>query len=112
MNDKDYSNPVGWWCTECETAGSIGMLSLNPMAHTPSCTQFRRLIPIFYPLPIPEPCVIDELPEVVTVVDTYGVCLAEPCASFCQDSDTLFDCRWTELDDYTEISHIHYVVKP
>ena len=60
MNDKDYSNPVGWWCTECGHDVGAGGCYEHSLAVQ---------IPIFEPLPIPEPCVIDEMPDVVTVVD-------------------------------------------
>jgi hypothetical protein len=57
------------------------------------------------PLAVPEPCVIDELPEVVTVFDYLGFVYCDPSATlrghptdFECDRD-VFDittgCRWT-----------------
>ena len=37
-----------------------------------------KKIPVVKPLKVPEPCVIDELPEVVTVVDRWGMVWCHP----------------------------------
>lgn len=49
MTNKDYSKPVGYECVPDDAGG------------------FARSIPIYRPLPIPEPCVIDEVPELFTL---------------------------------------------
>lgn len=61
---KDHSKPVGWTCTECGHSIGAGGCYEHSLANQ---------IPIFEPLLTPEPCVIDELPEVVTVVTRYDI---------------------------------------
>jgi hypothetical protein len=63
----------------------------------------KKKIPVVKPLKVPEPCVIDELPEVVTVVDRFSVV-------YCSSTVTLFDgdecsvlcrsCRYHVPDEF------------
>jgi hypothetical protein len=57
----DYSRPVGWWCPVC------GHTSRN--TH-PRCWARQQIIPVYLPLPTPEPVEVDEVEtgeaEVVT----------------------------------------------
>jgi hypothetical protein len=66
VSDIDYSKPVGWWCAlsgETFANGAEHAIMCDHRAFTlgTSVDLFmlaqRRLIPVFAPLPVPEPCV-------------------------------------------------------
>jgi len=73
VSDIDYSKPVGWWCSTCGiTADYMEKWdSQLPL----SCNKHGVMVPVFTPLPVPEPCVIDDLGEVVTVMPGDGLWL-------------------------------------
>jgi hypothetical protein len=72
----------------------------------------KRKIPVVKPLAAPEPCVIDELPEVVTVVDDIGVIHCGPTATLASRGDRdIFEtssCRW-EIAEWVSANAIRYV---
>lgn len=75
----DYSRPVGWWCPVCGLEQGISWAEANGLAAPPTrCNGYANLyhmpapvIPVYLPLPIPEPVEVDEVEtgeaEVVTV---------------------------------------------
>jgi hypothetical protein len=104
----DYSRPVGWWCPVC---GMTNATSIGPdgrgakrfcimSARTGFC--FRRAIPVYMPLPTPEPVEVDEVEtgeaEVVTTDNSTKVSfLASIDASWTVDRD---GCAWFEAESF------------
>jgi hypothetical protein len=75
MNDLiDYSRPVGWWCCQSGQTYTHGADHANncPESHA-SSNGARPLVPVYLPLPTPEPVEVDEVEtgeaEVVTCTD-------------------------------------------
>lgn len=66
MTEIDYSRPVGWWCAYCEEDG--------PCFRERVCISMGcKKVPVYLPLPTPEPVEVDEVEtgeaEVVTLRD-------------------------------------------
>lgn len=64
----DYSRPVGWWCAYCEEDG--------PCFRERVCISMGcKKVPVYLPLPTPEPVEVDEVEtgeaEVVTLSDSH-----------------------------------------
>lgn len=75
----------------------------------------KKMIPVVKPLKVPEPCVIDELPEVVTVVDGLGVIQCGHTATLAEranhDIFEINSCRWCCISDNMENCHIAAAIR-
>jgi len=88
----DYSRPVGWWCPVCTRVSTgdylLGAIRVNRSCLSTPDARSRRLhmIPVFLPLPTPEPVEVDEVEtgeaEVVTMFSFATWWYACPDGSF------------------------------
>jgi hypothetical protein len=79
MTEIDYSRPVGWWCAYCEEDG--------PCFRERVCISMGcKKVPVYLPLPTPEPVEVDEVEtgeaEVVTMFSFATWWYACPDGSF------------------------------
>jgi hypothetical protein len=96
----------GWYCLKCDDGPILCSSCSQPEvlrnASSVTCTCGEKCIPWTQPLAVPEPCEIEKLPEIVTVVDDTGIVRCSPEATLnCFGVLDLDSCRWcTTVNPY------------
>jgi hypothetical protein len=109
----DYSRPVGWWCPVCDQTmvedKYVSCLS-------PGWPCNGAAIPVYLPLPTPEPVEVDEVEtgeaEVVTVERDVAVSfLASIDAKWAVDRDgyTWLDAESFTYSDVASVDQINHI---
>jgi hypothetical protein len=87
----DYSRPVGWWCAYCEEDG--------PCFRERVCISMGcKKVPVYLPLPTPEPVEVDEVETGEAEVCTIRGGLGGWQAWSCPDDGT----SWPDASDWRD----------